>query len=59
MRLEQACMMMEFLMIINLVIKSLMMKLPPPIDSQTSMMDHNVSNDLLDCQMNSKNGDDN
>ena len=28
------------------------------IDSQTSMMDHNVSNDLIDCQMNSKNDDD-
>ena len=22
------------------------------VDSQTSMMDHNVSNDLIDCQMN-------
>ena len=29
------------------------------IDIQTSMMDHNVSNDLIDCQMNSKGDDDN
>ena len=28
------------------------------IDSQTSMMDHNVSNDLIDCQLNSKDDDD-
>ena len=27
------------------------------IDIQTSMMDHNVSNDLIDCQMNSKDDD--
>ena len=29
------------------------------IDSQTSVMDHSASNDLIDCQMNSKGDDDN
>ena len=28
------------------------------IDSQTSMMDHNVSNDLIDSQLNSNDDDD-
>ena len=28
------------------------------IDSQTSMMDHDVSNDLIDSQLHSKNDDD-
>ena len=29
------------------------------IDSQTSVMDHNASNDIIDSQMNSKDDDDN
>ena len=33
--------------------KSLMMKMP-----QTDVMDHNVSNDIIDSQLNSKDGDD-
>ena len=55
-------MMMEFLMTVSLVIKSLMMKLPQLIvDSHTSVMDHNASNDIevIDSQLNSKDNDDN
>jgi hypothetical protein len=29
------------------------------IDSQTNVMDHNVSNDIIDSQLNSKDNDDN
>ena len=40
------------------------MKLPLLIvdsdsDSQTNVMDHNASNDIIDSQLNSKNNDDN
>ena len=31
----------------------------PPIDSQTNVIDHNVSNDVIDSQLNSKDDDDN
>ena len=48
------CMMMEFLkMTVSfLVIKS-------SIGSQTNVMDHNASNDIIDSQLNSKDSDDN
>ena len=43
----------------QLVIKSLMIKLLLLIvDSQTSMKDHNVSNGLIDSQLNSNDDDD-
>ena len=46
-------------MTVSLAVKSLMMKLPLPINSQTNVMDHNASNDIFHSQLNSKDNDDN